>query len=164
MPEESDPPRKYYGLKPRDFERANANLPPPAPPDAAAPAADPGVVAHSSGKIDVRELVRAGASPGAQLGSNQIPNRANEVHAMLDENYRRAEAAGGFALGELDDSKPRLRFRAYVIAMLVVNVPCGLVAWKVGPTDAYFFVFAIAAMALVSSYLTWQTFFLRTHY
>lgn len=164
MPEESDPPRKYYGLKPRDFERANANLPPPVPPEAIAPAADPGVQRVTEAKIDIRELVRTGAGTGPQLGANKVQNRANEVHAMLDENYRRAEAAGGFALGELDDSKRRQRIRNYIVLMLVVNIPCGLLAWQVGPNDAYLFVFAISAMAYFSTRFTWQTFFLRTHY
>src|SRR4051812_5857985 len=82
MSDQPDPPRKMYGFKSREFDRAND---PPAPPPPS-PAVDPGIVAGENRRIDVRDLIRSGAGKGPQLGSNAAANRANEVHAMLQDN------------------------------------------------------------------------------
>jgi hypothetical protein len=161
MPDESDPPRKFYGFKPKEFERANEI---PAALTNSAPQADPGIVPAATGKIDVNELIRAGAGSGRQLGSNAVRNRENEVHAMLHDNYVTAKVAGQFQVENLDDSKRRRRIRNYWLAMAAMNVPLGFFAWYLGPGDAMPFIFALAGMALFSAKLTWETFFLRTHY
>lgn len=93
MPDEPEPTRKVYGFKPKEFARAN----PARPSDGAdqqAPLRDPGIIAADAGKIDVNELIRAGAGAGSQLGANAVKNRANDIHAMLRDNHARAEAAG----------------------------------------------------------------------
>jgi uncharacterized membrane-anchored protein YitT (DUF2179 family) len=86
------------------------------------------------------------------------------VHAVLKENYARARAAGDYDLHNLDDSKRRRELRRFWLAIVLVNVPLGLFAYKVGPRAALPFVFAISAMAMTTSVLVWKTFFLRTHY
>ncbi len=48
--------------------------------------------------------------------------------------------------------------------MLLINLPLGLAAAYFGPGAAVPFVFLIGAMALVSTWLTWNTFFFRTDY
>jgi hypothetical protein len=93
MQDEPEPPRKTYGFKPREFERANPARP-AEPSGAATPARDPGITPADSGTIDVNDLIRAGAGTGRQLGSNATTNRGNDVHAMLRENLARADAAG----------------------------------------------------------------------
>lgn len=163
MQDEPDPPRKIYGFKPTEFDRANPARP-PAPSDAVPPAPDPGIPAADSGKIDVNELIRAGAGSGPQLGHNAVKNRDNEIHTILRENLQRDIAAGGYELGELDDSKRRRRIRNYWIAIVLFDTPFAVFAYSVGHTAAIPFVCSIAAIALFTSYLTWQTFFLRTHY
>ena len=164
MPAESDPTRKIYGFKPREFERTNAA--PAAPPTAPAapPAPDPGIVAHDGGKIDVNELIRAGAGAGPQLGNNKVLNRDNEVHHMLRANLARDQAAGHFDLGPLDDSKRRRRIRNYWLGVAAFDLPFALFAHWIGPGMSIPFVCSIAMIALFTGYLTWQTFFLRTDY
>ena len=166
MQDEPDPPRKVYGFKSREFDRANAPRP-EAPSAADAPAPDPGIPAADPGKINVHDLIRAGAGTGPQLGNNAVVNRANEVHDMLRANHQHDVATGHYDLGVLDDSKRRRRIRNYWIAIVVIDVPLAAFALWVGhdnPGAAMPFVCSIAAIALITSYLTWQTFFLRTHY
>ncbi|MBI5771467.1 MAG: hypothetical protein HZA93_27075 [Verrucomicrobia bacterium] len=165
MPDEPDPPRKFYGFKPREFERANT--PPPSPTDAPAPA-PPGHLGPTSGapagKIDVRDLVRTGAGTGPQLGANKVVNRANDVHGILRDNLKNDLAAGHYELGPLDDSVRRRRIRKYWILVGVVNLPVGTVCVLAGPTNPFPFVISLSLMVLFTARLTWTTFFLRTHY
>jgi hypothetical protein len=163
MQDQPDPPRKVYGFKPREFDRANAPRPTD-PSEPTAPLPDPGIVAADPGKIDVNELIRAGAGAGRQLGSNAVVNRENEVHGILRENLKKDLAAGHYDLGVLDDSKRRRRIRNYWIAMVLLNVPLGSYAFWIGHEMAIPFVCAISAMTFISVRLTWETFFLRTHY
>ena len=163
MSDEPEPPRKTYGFKAREFERANPARP-PAALDVTVPAPDPGIPLDDSGKINVHDLIRAGAGTGTQLGNNAVVNRDNEVHGILRENLQRDMAAGHYDLGNLDDSKRRRRIRDYWILMALINGPLGAFAYSIGHEMAVPFVFAIAGMALLSTLLTWKTFFLRTHY
>lgn len=163
MQDEPDPPRKVYGFKPREFDHANTT-PPATAADTTQPAADPGITPADPGKIDINDLIRAGAGTGRQLGSNAVVNRPNEVHGILKENLKHDLAAGHYDLGVLDDSKRRRRIRNYWIAMAAINIPLGSFAFWIGHEAAIPFVCAIAGMAFVSTRLTWETFFLRTHY
>ena len=166
MPDAPDPPRKVYGFKAREFDRANAARPEaadavPPPPAAVIPAASEST---PSEKIDVHALIRAGAGDGPALGTNKVANRDNEVHTMLRGVFQRDQAAGHFDLKNLDDSHRRRRLRNYWIAMAAVNIPLGLVAVLAGPGAAIPFACALAGMGFFSARLTWNTFFLRTHY
>lgn len=162
MQDEPDPPRKFYGFKPTEFDRANAVPPESAPEQPVKP--DPGIAPAPDRKIDVHDLIRAGATPGRTPGSNPPPPRTNEVHDILRENRRRDLAAGWYDLGPLDDSKRRRRIRNYCLAMLLINLPLGVTAASVGPGSAIPFVCSIGAMGMFSAWLTWNTFFFRTHY
>ena len=164
MPDEPDPPRKFYGFKPREFDVANPHLRPPS--SDTAPTPDPGIIpaAGDSGRIDVRDLAKTAAGTGSALGHNSIPNRENEVHGILRDNLRRDVAAGRYDLGELDDSKRRRRIRNYWILLLAVDVPLGAFAFFIGHGAPIPFVCAIAGIAMFTAYLTWETFFLRTRY
>src|SRR5262245_42788027 len=88
MDDELDPPRKFYEFKPREFEVVN-KLRPTAPTENTSPprATDP------DRKIEISELYRQAAVPGAVL--NRTSDTAkNEVHAILEDNVARANAAG----------------------------------------------------------------------
>jgi hypothetical protein len=161
MEDEPAPPRKIYGFKPKEFERAN---PAPASAETPIPAPDPGIPVADPGKINVHDLIRAGAGAGPQLGHNAGKNRTNEVHEILRENLQRDIAAGHYELGELDDSKRRRRILYYWLGLAAVDLPLGAFAFWIGHGAAIPFVCAIAGIAMFTSYLTWQTFFLRTHY
>ncbi len=126
MSDETDPPRKFYRLKPKEFERVNevpaapqaaaptAESPreadlgrsvEPTVPSGAAPGAMPGAGAAQTGRVDVRELARIGSAGAPLLGSNQVRTTANDVHAMLAQNEAVAEAHG------LNAVKPVQKFR-----------------------------------------------------
>ncbi len=162
MPEEPDPPRKFYGFKPKAFDRVNKVPPAAAPEQPVKP--DPGIAPATDRKIDVHELIRAGATPVKPLGSNASPTPTNEVHEILQENRARERDAGMYDLGPLDDRKPRKRIRNYCLGMLLLNSPLGLIAAFAGPRDAFPFVCSIGAMGMLSAWLTWHTFFFRTEY
>jgi hypothetical protein len=161
MQDEPEPPRKFYGFKPREFERANpAQRPAPSEP----PAPDPGIPVADSGKIDVNDLIRAGSGGDTPLGTNAVKNRDNEIHGILRDNLARDIAAGHYDLGTLDDSKRRRRIRNYWLALAAVDIPLGAFAFRIGHGAAIPFVCAIAGIAMFTAWLTWETFFLRTHY
>lgn len=93
MPDEPDPPRKFYGFKPREFATANAPRP-AAPPPAAAPLPDPGIVPVHDARIDVHDLHRAAATGLPLLSAPPSPIRENDVHTILRANLAVADAAG----------------------------------------------------------------------
>ncbi len=167
MAEEPNPPRKFYGFKPREF--ATANVPhPAAPPPASAPLPDPGLVRPHVGPIDVRALNRLAATGRPLLRTPAGPIQQNDVHTILRDNLAVADAAG---LNEVKiDPRHRTphqrRVRRCWILLVAVNVPLGLVAWKMShpmsQASAYFFTFAVAGMALFTARVIWETFFLNT--
>lgn len=160
MADENDPPRKFYGLKPRNFERVN-----PAPEAGSSPAAevpsdtipiDPGPAAATDAPIDTRELARAAATNMPLLTGNAAANRDNEIHALLRENLARANAAG---LNDLAPQKRRRsrRWRDYLLSILLVNgAIIALVLWL--GVNAVTFVFGLGGIAIVTTGLAWVMF------
>jgi hypothetical protein len=118
MADDLDPPRKFYGLKPKGFERVNA---PPRETPPPGVAADPGIVPPAVGAIDVRELARQ-ASRGTPLlgGSNAPANRANEVHAILRGNLDIANATGLNDVAPIPKRRSR-RNRDFFVAFIAGN-------------------------------------------
>lgn len=167
MADHPDPPRKFYQLKPTDFERVNA--PRPQEPAASAlpkPVSQP--PASPTARIDVRDLART-ATEGTRLLSGNAPaNRANDVHAVLREEFEREKATGLFHVEPGDDKKYRDRVRRYWIALVLVNAPLAVIAWSVnptrelGPASAVVFVCAIAGIGMFTAFWTWENWFLRT--
>ena len=155
MPDEQDPPRKFYQLKPREFERANPVTPGP-PPDTSAGAPDPGPGATTSGApgpIDVRELVRQGAANAPLLSGNVTANRANEVHAMLAENAAHANAAGLNHVA-LPPKRRSKRKRDYWLLMIAGNGVL-LTLVLLNRSNAVVFVSGIAGMGLFTAGFSW---------
>jgi hypothetical protein len=163
MADDSDPPRKFYGLKPTQFERVNrvpgADVPPPnasadlssvGPASAVPPASAPGA------PIDVRALVRQAQTGGPLLRGSQAAGPRNDVHAILRENLDRAEAAGLNAVAPPPRRKSRRR-RDYFLLIVPLNVFLAFVAF--GPfANPMTFVYGLAGMVLVTAGLTWIMF------
>lgn len=102
MPDEPDPPRKFYKLKAAEFEVVNAPLGSPSDP----------------GAIDIHDLVRQAnaAPPPTAPAAPQI----NEVHALLHLNLRRANAAGLNKV-TMPAARPSRRKRDYWLLMIAGN-------------------------------------------
>ena len=114
MPDDSDPPRKFYDLKPKEFERVNA------PPRSVAPVTEGSAQSPAAtDKIDVRDLIRRGMEGVPLLSANGTANRANEVHTIQRDNLARANEAG---LNRVTPrKKPSRRRRDYIVTMIVGN-------------------------------------------
>lgn len=124
MADESDPPRVFYTLKPREFERVNA--PPGASPSPPPPAETPPPTPTE--KIEVRDLYAQAATPGPLLSHGEKPVAQNEVHVVLNDNLARANAAG---LNDLAP-KPRRRsrrLRDYLILVVPLDTFFGVAAF-----------------------------------
>ena len=149
MPDDSDPPRKFYQLKSAEFERLN-EAPRAAGLNSPAPAAPP--VPSTDQPIDVRDLARQANANTPILGVNAPVNRETEVHAMLRENLERADAAG------INDVKPvkkrrSRRNRDYWRIMLPVNAFFAF--WAFGPyANAVTFVYGLGGMAFFTAGFT----------
>jgi hypothetical protein len=157
MPDESDPPRKHYQLKPKEFEVVNERLRTTPPTDGTS-APDPGIVRPDQGPIDVRELAKLGTPKGPLLSANQAANRANEVHAMLQDNLAKANAAG---LNDLEyrPKKKSRRKRHYWLLVAIVNPALLTVAIAAGPSNAIPFVCALAGVGMFNAtwyWIMWQ--------
>jgi hypothetical protein len=118
MPDEPDPPRKFYGFKPREFERANP-ISQRAPEPASPSAPDPGIVPTHTGPIDVHELNRIAATGRSHVSSSPSPNRENEIHTILRDNLAVANAAGLNRVAPV--RKYRRRKRDFIILMIGGN-------------------------------------------
>jgi hypothetical protein len=160
MPDDAEPPRKFYGLKPRDYERVNPTRPPApvVPPRSEPPVAPPAPDAP----IDVRELFRQAQTGQPLLSPRARPNSAtNEVHALLRDNHERANAAG---LNEvsLRPKRTSKRRRDYWVMMIagtaVLGTITGLAALRILAGDnsgALFFVYGLAGLVMFNAALWW---------
>jgi hypothetical protein len=122
MPDDADPPRKFYDLKPRDFERVNPPVPAERMVQSVVP---PGAAPDPDAPIDVRDLIRQGAGTGKVLRTPAqaaaTSNATNDVHVVLQENLARANAAG------INDVAPptrpyRRRKRDYLVLLIGGNL------------------------------------------
>lgn len=173
MADAPEPPRKFYQLKPKEFERVNAPVSIPAEVATETnPASDSTSAPNSppppAGRIDVRDLART-ATEGTRLLSGNAPaNRENDVHAVLHEKFEREKTAGLFHVEPSDDKAYRRRVCNYWTALVLVNTPLAVIAWSVnptkgmGPASAVVFVCAIAGIAMFTASWTWHNWFLRT--
>jgi hypothetical protein len=161
MKDEPGPTRRVFGFEPREFVRANR---PPGEPRRHDTPANPGAESNpdSEKPIDVRDMARIASGDGSPLRTPPPADRKNEVHGILRFNLERDQARGWYDVEPGTDKKRRRRIRNYVIALLAINTPLGLIAWLSGHTDPFPFVSAIAGMAFLSARVTWETWFLRT--
>lgn len=150
MPDDPDPPRRVYNLKPTQFEIVNERLRNAPPPNHAT---EPAAPTPADKAIDVRELNRAAMGTAPLLGVNGPVNRPNEVHAMLEQNVSAANAAG---LNDvpLKPRPPSRRKRDYLLLLIPVDAFFAFIAF--GPfTNHVTFVYGLAGIALWTTGLTW---------
>ena len=161
MEDQPAPQRRVFGFAAPDFVRANR---PPGEPRRHDALFNPGGEPNPNPEkpIDVRDIARIASGDGSPLGAKSPANGENEVHRILRLNLESDLARGWYDVELGEDKKRRRRIRNYVIALLAINTPLGLIAWLSGHTDPFSFVFAIGGMAYFSARVTWETWFLRT--
>lgn len=169
MPDEPDPPRKFYGFKPTTFEVANPRPAIASTTDSTAqPAPDPGIPAAPPGPIDVHELHRLASTGLPLLNTPAIPKKENEVHTILRENLAVADAAGlnDVKIDPRYRSRQQRRVRLFWIAIVALDVPLGAYAWwmshPLSQASAIPFTLAVASVGYITGRLIWHTFFLNT--
>jgi hypothetical protein len=161
MHDEPDPPRKFYGFKPNEFEAANEPPREPTPATPAPIAPDPGIVSVHDDRIDVRELARIATGDGPALGPNAVANRPNEVHAILRDNLDRANTAG---LNDVSLRQRRSRrLRDYLIAVTLLNGPLGGAAWFFR-REAITLVFILAVFVFFNIRFAWHVWAIMDDY
>ena len=153
MPEEADPPRKFYRLKPRPYEVLNPPVPaPPAPTHAAPPPA----------RIEVTQLVQQATTPGTVLPPSRTPAARNDVHAILEGNLERANAAG---LNDLvyQPKRRSKRRRDYFTVVIPLNAVFAFIAF--GPySNTATMAYGAAGIIIVTLGLGWVMFFVMDDY
>ncbi len=156
MPDESDPPRKFYDFKHREFERANKSAHPPEPPPiplplpASAPPIHPPEV-----PIDIQQLYQQASVPGPVLSTGQRSADPNDVHAILRDNLERANALG---MNQVAPPAPRKskRARDYWRLVIGINIILGFLAVRALTTgNIILLVYSIGGMGLITAGLTW---------
>jgi hypothetical protein len=146
--DDSDPPRKFYQFKPKEFEQVN-------PPLARTP--------ESSSPTDVRDHFQAAnARPPPPPPAVRPVAATNDVQAMLRENLQHANAAG---LNELTPQPRRRsrRTRDYWLVLVFINAILAFAAF--GPyANGITLVYGIAGMIFLSTGLTWVMWFVMDDY
>ena len=137
VPDETDPPRKNYGFKEREFKRderpSSASRPP----------------------VTTQDLAKL-AGPVAHSGQNKVftpkPDDPNDIHAVLQQNRGAEKKFGGDDV-EIQVIKSR-RKRDYwfllITGNLAIVVPCVLLG-----LNPMTFVFGLAGTIIYSLGLTW---------
>ncbi len=149
MAEDSDPPRKHYQLKPREFERVNK------PPGESLPG-------EGTGPIDVRDLNRQAYHPGATTPARPEPPAANDVHALLRANHERRRAAG---LDEPAPPAPRRSRRKRDYWLILIPVDLFFTGVLVAPgLSVGIKLYALAGLIVFTLGFTWVMWFVTDDY
>ena len=160
MADESDPPRVFYQLKPREFERVNAI--PGESSSSAAPSAAEGSVPNAPGRIEIQDLYQQAAVPGPALPRTEKNEPKNEVHVILKDNLNHANAAGLNTLAP----KPRRRSkrtRDFIVVVVPLNAFFGFAAF--GPyANPMSMVYGVAGMIFSTIGIGWVMFFVMDDY
>jgi hypothetical protein len=161
MADDSDPPRKHYQLKPKQFEVVNERVPASTGPTIPG-GRDPGPAAGDPGRIDVRDLCKQAAGSGPQLPTQQRASPANDVQALLRANSAHEAAAG---LHTLTPQAPRRsrRKRDYWISLFAAYALIGG-ALQVASVNVMSLAFASAGVIIITLGLTWVFWFVLDDY
>ena len=152
MAEELDPPRKYYQLKPREFEVVN-DL-----PSADGTQGD----AQQSKKIEVRDLYEQARTPGPVLNTTQKVTEKNQIHVILHENLARANAAG---LNTLTPKPKRRSRRTRDFFLVLVPLDAFFAYAAFGPhSNVGLMAYGVAGIIIATLGLTWVMFFVMDDY
>jgi hypothetical protein len=155
MADEPDPPRKFYQLKPREFEVVNV------PSSGLAP----GQQLRSSPppqKIEVRDLYQQAGTPGPVLAVGEKVAAKNEVHVLLHDNLTRANAAG---VNELTYKPKRRskRTRDYFLVVIPLDVFFGYAAFG-HYSNVAMMAYGVAGIIITTLGLGWVMFFVMDDY
>jgi hypothetical protein len=169
MPEEQDPPRKFYDLKEAQFDAVNARSdhhPSIDVKDLFKQATAPGSFPSASPAPAADARPRPDPAAGLISGIPVRPKPADEsdVHGILRDNLARANAAG---LNELEEKPLRTsrRKRDYWFLMITGNgVLAALFAGAVVSRNAFLMAFSAAGIGLISAGLTWVMWFVMDDY
>jgi hypothetical protein len=148
MRDETDPPRQYFRLKPRDFEAVNA-------PSSEAP--------QDSTPTDVQGHLRAAnLRPPTRPPVPASPAPVNDVQALLREDAARLRDTGVNELAPLPRRRS-LRRRDYWLLVISLNAFFGFVAF--GPyRNPMTLTYGIAGMIITTLGLTWVMWFVMDDY
>lgn len=156
----SDPPRKHYGLKPKEYERVN----PPSLPEKSPAPSPPAPTHDTSQPIDVRDLYRHARTSGPLLAKGGKAADPNDVHAILKDNLARANEAGLNTLSPRPGRKSK-RKRDYWLLMLCGNAFMAYVAaYALRSHNAVLFVYIMAGIGMFSAAVTWIMWFVMDDY
>ena len=158
MADESDPPRKYYQLKPRAFEQVNAPVSPsPVPTPPVAPGES-----KTGGRIDVHDLYEQARTPGAVLTPPGKPGAKNQVHVILQDNLAHANAAGLNTLTYKAKRRSR-RTRDYFLVTISLDALFAFIAF--GPfSNIALMAYGVAGIIITTLGLWWVMFFVMDDY
>jgi hypothetical protein len=155
MADESDPRRKYYQLKPREFELLND------PPSAFSPHGHKARPQQTE-KIEVLDLYQQARTPGPVLGPVQKTAEKNEVHVILHDNLSRANAAGLNTLVPKLKRKSR-RKRDFFVVLIPLLAFFTFAAF--GPySNVVMMAYGVAGIIISTLGLTWVMFFVMDDY
>jgi hypothetical protein len=161
MADDSDPPRKHYQLKPKQFETVNERVSASTGP-AAPGGRDPGPAAGDPGRIDVRDLFKQAAASGPLRPAQKSAAPANDVQALLQANTAHEAAAGLHALTPQAPRRSR-RKRDYWISLFAAYAVIGG-ALKIASLNLMSIAFAAAGAIIVTLGLTWIYWFVLDDY
>ena len=147
MSDEPDPPRKFFKLKPTEFETVNA-------PRSAPPA--------DAGPTDVQGLIRAANAAPTKKPATPLATPQNDVHALLRENHERATALG---LNEVAPRPKRMSRRKRDYFLLLIPVDAFLAYTAFGPqANVMSLVYGLGGIIFFSLGLTWVMWFVMDDY
>ena len=161
MADDPDPPRKFYQLKPREFEAVNE--PPGALPSGPGEPAgrDPGPNESDDGRIDVRNLFKQANRPGPALVRKARAAAANDVNALLRDNLARANAAG---LNAVDTRPKRASRRKRDYWLLLITIDLFFLSFVLFGGNVMTFAYGIAGFIIFTLRLTWIMWFVMDDY
>ena len=157
-----DPPRKFYGLKPREFDAVNGP-PRAAPADERVPRPDPGITHIASGPITVEALNRTAAGQTPALFVNGPVNHANEVHDLLELNRRRGATSGEFTLKPQPPRRSR-RKRDFWLLVFLANLFCVGSTAAVSGFSPIVVLYGLACGMFMTAALVWIMWFVIDDY
>jgi hypothetical protein len=155
MAEELDPPRKYYQLKPREFEAVND-----VPSASLSPGGTPGP--PTPHKIEMRDLYQQALTPGPVLKPGRRPVAKNDVHAILDANLAQANAAG---LNDVPLTPKRRSRRTRDFFIIVIPLDALFAYAAFGPySNVMLLAYGLAGLIISTIGLGWVMFFVMDDY
>lgn len=142
MPDDSDPPRKVYGFKEREFQRDNA----PASANAPAP------TTQDLAKLAGAPIFKVGAGPADRRTGTGNKADPNDVYAVLQHNRTKEQQHGA---DEIEIRKIRHRRRRDYFLLLVGGNVVIIGSVALARFNMISVLFGLAGVIVFSLGLTW---------